>query len=88
MRLRTTAEGLIAQDPQRDRWVRLPERARPARVPRRAATPRAARAEAAIASDDAVEADPARGGAAVPAALDPRVHALGAARHRLEPRCW
>ena len=57
MRIRTTAEGLIAHDPQRDRWVRLPgEHDLLAFLAAGDAARR--RAEAAIAADDAVEADP------------------------------
>jgi 2-keto-4-pentenoate hydratase/2-oxohepta-3-ene-1,7-dioic acid hydratase in catechol pathway len=57
MRLRTTAEGLIAHDPQRDRWVRLPEEHDMLAFLAAGDSARR-RAEDAIASDDAVEADP------------------------------
>ncbi len=61
MRLRTTAEGLIAHDPQRDRWVRLPgEHDLLAFLA--AGDEAHRRAEAAIAADDAVEADPGTAG--------------------------
>ena len=61
MKLRATPEGLIAEDADRDRWVRLPgeddllaflREGEPARE----------RAAAAIAAGDAVEADPAAAG--------------------------
>ncbi|HSO98985.1 MAG TPA: hypothetical protein VLP43_08530 [Solirubrobacteraceae bacterium] len=61
MKLRTTAEGLIAHDPQRGRWVRVAD------VPDLLAflaegQPARERASAAIATDDAVVADPSAAG--------------------------
>jgi len=61
MKLRTTAEGLIAHDPQRDRWVRLPEEHELLAF-LAAGDDARRRAEAAIAADDAVEADPRTAG--------------------------
>jgi 2-keto-4-pentenoate hydratase/2-oxohepta-3-ene-1,7-dioic acid hydratase in catechol pathway len=61
MKLRTTAEGLIAHDPKRDRWVRLPgEHDMLAFLAADGAARR--RAQEAIGADDAVEADPAGAG--------------------------
>ena len=84
MKLRATPDGLIAHDARRDRWVRLPGDSDMLALLTERATARE-RAAAAIAADDAVEADPVDGGNPVPAALDARVHALGVARDRLEP---
>jgi len=61
MKLRTTAEGLIAHDPQRDRWVRLPDEHDLLAFLARGDAARG-RAEEAIAADDAVEADPGAAG--------------------------
>ena len=61
MRLRTTAEGLIAHDPQRDRWVRLPgEHDMLAFLGADGAARR--RAEDAIRAGDAVQVDPRTAG--------------------------
>ena len=61
MKLRTTAEGLIAHDPQRDRWVRLPDEHDLLAFLARGDAARG-RAEEAVAADDAVEADPGAAG--------------------------
>jgi 2-keto-4-pentenoate hydratase/2-oxohepta-3-ene-1,7-dioic acid hydratase in catechol pathway len=63
MKLRTTAEGLIAHDPGRDRWVRLPGEHDLLAFLAAGDTARR-RAEEAIAAGDAVAADPA--GAVLP----------------------
>jgi len=61
MKLRTTPDGLIVQDPDRDRWVLLPgERDLLAFL--RDGGAAQARAAAAIAAGDAVEADPSTAG--------------------------
>jgi 2-keto-4-pentenoate hydratase/2-oxohepta-3-ene-1,7-dioic acid hydratase in catechol pathway len=58
MKLRTTHEGLIAHDPQRDRWVRLPEEGPDLLAFLAEGDAARRRAESAIAAADAVEADP------------------------------
>lgn len=58
MKLRMTAEGLIAHDAERDRWVRLPGEDDLVAFLAEGA-PARARAAAALASPDAVEVDPA-----------------------------
>jgi 2-keto-4-pentenoate hydratase/2-oxohepta-3-ene-1,7-dioic acid hydratase in catechol pathway len=61
MKLRTTPEGLIAHDPDRDRWVRLTaERDLVAFLA--GGAPARARAAAAIAGENAVAADPSTAG--------------------------
>src|SRR5512132_4101524 len=61
MKLRTTPDGLIVQDSDRDRWVLLPgERDLVAFLREGAAAQE--RAAAAIAAADAVEADPSTAG--------------------------
>ena len=61
MKLRTTPDGLIAHDPQRDRWVRLPAE-RDALSFLAEGKPARERANAAIAAEDAIEADPSDAG--------------------------
>jgi 2-keto-4-pentenoate hydratase/2-oxohepta-3-ene-1,7-dioic acid hydratase in catechol pathway len=61
MRLRTTADGLIAHDPRRDRWVRLPGEDDMLAFLAGDETVRR-RAQDAIAADDAVVADPGAAG--------------------------
>ena len=82
MRLRTTPGGLIAEDTARGRWARLPDEGDLLSF-------LSGGREAVARAQDALAGRPDRrsggGGAAVPPALDPRVHALGAARDRLEP---
>ena len=61
MKLRATPDGLIAHDARRDRWVRLPGDSDMLALLTERATARE-RAAAAIAADDAVEADPSTAG--------------------------
>lgn len=61
MKLRSTDDGLIAHDPERDRWVRLPEE-RDLLALRGEGAPARERAAAAVAADDAAEADPSTAG--------------------------
>jgi 2-keto-4-pentenoate hydratase/2-oxohepta-3-ene-1,7-dioic acid hydratase in catechol pathway len=61
MKLRTTSDGLIAHDPDRDRWVRLPGERDLLAFLAEGASARE-RATAAIAARDAVEADPRTAG--------------------------
>ncbi|MBV9002173.1 MAG: fumarylacetoacetate hydrolase family protein [Solirubrobacterales bacterium] len=61
MKLRTTPEGLIAYDPDRGRWVRLPGEGDLLAFLGEGAAARE-RAAAAIAAGDAVEADPSEAG--------------------------
>ena len=76
MKLRTTSDGLIAHDPDRDRWVRLPGERDLLSFLAEGASARV-RASAAIAARDAVEADPRRRACRSPA-VDARLHAVGA----------
>ena len=79
-----TPGGLIAEDTPRGRWARLPGEDDLLSF---LAGGRDAVARAEAGTGRRPSRRPRGGGAAVPPALDPRVHALGVARDRLEPRC-